>query len=169
MGRSTLATEAVSLAALVAHLRRRGELDGCLVMPVGAHQEVSGDVRGDSSVRRCDVIIVRTTARTMRTDCVEVKSRRAAALRAALVDDVVDRLDATVAMLHDTFFRTDPPRIDAELQRARPGGILRHHADRALAMGLLDNRRRGEVERMIEKVVDGALVPEIGKRGYVVS
>lgn len=169
VGRSTLATEAVSLAALVAHLRRRGELDGCLVMPVDAHQEMFGDVRGDSGVRRCDVIIVRTTARTMRMECVEVKSRRAAALPAALVDDVVDQLDATVAMLHDTFFRTDPPRIDAELQRARLGGILRHHADRALAMGLLDHRRRGEVERMIEKVEDGALVPEIGRRGYVVS
>ncbi|MGI5132963.1 helicase HerA domain-containing protein [Pseudonocardia sp. CA-107938] len=169
VGRSTLATEAVSLAALVAHLRRRGELDGCLVVPVDAHQEVFGDTRGDSGVRRCDVIVVRTTARTMRMECIEVKSRRASALPAALVDDVVDQLDATVAMLHDTFFRTDPPRIDAELQRARLGGILRHHADRALAMGLLDRRRRGEIERMIEKVEDGALVPEIGRRGYVIS
>ncbi|MDN5852062.1 MAG: DUF87 domain-containing protein, partial [Actinomycetia bacterium] len=169
VGRSTLATEAVSLAALIAHLRRRGELDGCLVVPVDAHQEVFGDLRGDSGVRRCDVIIVRTTARTMRMECIEVKSRRAAALPAALVDDVVDQLDATVAMLHDTFFRADPPRIDAELQRARLGGILRHHADRALAMGLLDPRRRGEVERMIEKVEDGVFVPEIGRRGYVVS
>lgn len=140
-----------------------------LVVPVDAHQEVFGDLRGDSGVRRCDVIIVRTTARTMRMDCIEVKSRRAAALPAALVDDVVDQLDSTVAMLHETFFRTDPPRIDVELQRARLGGILRHHADRALAMGLLDQRRRGEVERMIEKVEDGALVPEIGRRGYVVS
>lgn len=169
VGRSTLATEAVSLAALIAHLRRRGELDSCLVVPVDAHQEVFGDLRGDSGTRRCDVIIVRTTARTMRMECIEVKSRRAAALPAALVDDIVDQLDATVAMLNDTFFRTDPPRIDAELQRARLGGILRHHADRALAMGLLDPRRRGEVERMIEKVEDGALVPEIERRGYVVS
>lgn len=169
VGRSTLAAEAVSLAALIAHLRRRGELDGCLIVPVDAHQEVFGDTRGDASVRRCDVILVRTTPRTMRLECIEVKSRRAAALPAALVDDIVDQLDATVAMLHDTFFRTDPPRIDAELQLARLGGILRHHADRALAMGLLDLRRRGEVERMIEKVEDGALVPEIGRRGYVVS
>ncbi|HEY0812745.1 MAG TPA: DUF87 domain-containing protein [Pseudonocardia sp.] len=169
VGRSSLATEAVSLAALMAHLRGRGELDGCLVVPVDAHQEVFGDSRGDAAVRRCDVILIRTTARTMRMECVEVKSRRAAALPAALVDDIVDQLDATVTMLHDTFFRADPPRIDAELQRARLGGILRHHADRALAMGLLDDRRRGEVERMIEKVEDGALVPEIGRRGYVVS
>ena len=167
VGKSSLATEAVSLAALMAHLRRRGELDGCIVVPVDAHQEVFGDTRGDTGVRRCDVILVRTTARTMRMECVEVKSRRAAALPAALVDDIVDQLDATVTMLHDTFFRADPPRIDAELQRARLGGILRHHADRALAMGLLDDRRRGEVERMIEKVEDGALVPEIDRRGYV--
>jgi hypothetical protein len=169
VGQSSLATEAVSLAALVAHLRGRGELDGTLVIPVDAHLEVFGDTRGDAGVRRCDLILVRTTARTMRMDCVEVKSRRAAALPAALVDDIVDQLDATVQMLHDTFFRTDPPRIDAELQRARLGGILRHHADRALAMGLLDARRRAEVERMIERVEDGGLVPEIGRRGYVVS
>jgi hypothetical protein len=69
VGRSTLATEAVSLAALVAHLRRRGELDGCLVVPVDAHQEVFGDTRGDAGVRRCDVILVRTTARTLRMEC----------------------------------------------------------------------------------------------------
>jgi len=36
-------------------------------------------------------------------------------------------------------------------------------------MGLLDERRRSEAERLFEKVEDGALVPEIGKRGYVVS
>jgi DNA phosphorothioation-dependent restriction protein DptH len=72
-------------------------------------------------------------------------------------------------MLRDTFFRLDPPRIDAELQRARLGGILRHHADRALAMGLLDDQKRADFEKLVERVEDGALVPEIGRRGYVVS
>lgn len=169
VGRSSLATEAVSLAALMAHLRHRGELDGTIVVPVDAHQEVFGESGPDAGVRRCDVILVRTTARTLRMDCVEVKSRRAAALPAALIDDIVDQLDSTVTMLRDTFFRVDPPRIDAELQRARLVGILRHHANRALAMGLLDDRRRTEAERLFERVEDGALVPEIGRRGYVVS
>ena len=72
-------------------------------------------------------------------------------------------------MLRDTFFRVDPPRIDAELQRPGSAGILRHHADRALAMGLLDNRKRAEFERLVERVEDGALVPDMGRRGYVVS
>jgi hypothetical protein len=170
VARSSLATEAVGLAVLMAHLRRRGELDGTIVVPVDAHQEVFGDTgTGDAAVRRCDVLLVRTTARTMRIDCVEVKTRRATALPMALVDDIVDQLDATVLLLHDTFFRTDPPRIDAELQRARLGGILRHHADRALAMNLLDDRRRAEVERLVERIEDGALVPEIARRGYVVN
>ncbi|QYN37777.1 DUF87 domain-containing protein [Pseudonocardia sp. DSM 110487] len=170
VARSSLATEAVGLAVLMAHLRRRGELDGAIVVPVDAHQEVFGDNRaGDAGVRRCDVLLVRTTARTVRIDCVEVKTRRATALPMALVDDMVDQLDATVDMLHTTFFRTDPPRIDAELQRARLGGILRHHADRALAMGLLDDRRRTDVERLVERIEDGALVPEIARRGYVVN
>ncbi|MHA6630901.1 helicase HerA domain-containing protein [Pseudonocardia sichuanensis] len=170
VARSSLATEAVGLAVLMAHLRQRGELDGTIVVPVDAHQEVFGDNRsGDEAVRRCDVLLVRTTARTVRIDCVEVKTRRATALPIALVDDMVDQLDATVDMLHTTFFRTDPPRIDAELQRARLGGILRHHADRALAMGLLDERRRTDVERLVERVEDGVLVPEIARRGYVVN
>lgn len=169
VGRSSLATEAVSLAALMAYLRHRGELDGTIVVPVDAHQEVFGDSSAEAGVRRCDVILVRTTGRTLRMECVEVKSRRAAALPMVLVDDIVDQLESTVTMLRDTFFRVDPPRIDAELQRARLVGILRHHANRALAMGLLDERRRSEAERLFEKVEDGALVPEIGKRGYVVS
>ncbi|MHA6618551.1 helicase HerA domain-containing protein [Pseudonocardia sp. DLS-67] len=170
VARSSLATEAVGLAVLMGHLRRRGELDGTIVVPVDEHQEVFGDTHaGDVGVRRCDVLLVRTTARTLRIDCVEAKTRRATALPMALVDDIVDQLDATVEMLHTTFFRTDPPRIDAELQRARLGGILRHHADRALAMGLLDERRRTDVERLVERIEDGALVPEIARRGYVVN
>ncbi|MGH3986522.1 MAG: helicase HerA domain-containing protein [Pseudonocardiaceae bacterium] len=169
VGRSSLATEAVSLAALMAYLRHRGELDGTIVVPVDAHQEVFGDSGAEAGVRRCDVILVRTTTRTLRMECVEVKSRRAAALPTVLVDDIVDQLESTVTMLRETFFRVDPPRIDAELQRARLVGILRHHANRALAMDLLDERRRSEAERIFEKVEDGTLVPEIGKRGYVVS
>lgn len=169
VARSSLATEAVSLAALMAHLRRRGELDGTVVVPVDAHHEMFGDPGSDAGMRRCDVILVRSTARTLRMECVEVKSRRAAVLPQTLVDDIVDQLDATVAMLRDTFFRVDPPRIDAELQRARLGGILRHHADRALAMSLLDERRRAEIERLVERMEDGSLTPEIGRRGYVVS
>ncbi|GAA1276096.1 hypothetical protein GCM10009609_43870 [Pseudonocardia aurantiaca] len=169
IGRTSLATEAVSLAALMAHLRRRGELDGAVVVPVDAHQEVFGSSGAEAAVRRCDLVLVRTTARTMRLDCIEVKSRRASTIPAALVDEMVEQLDSTVTMLRDTFFRLDPPRIDAELQRARLGGILRHHADRALAMGLLDDQKRADFEKLVERVEDGALVPEIGRRGYVVS
>jgi DNA phosphorothioation-dependent restriction protein DptH len=169
IGRTSLATEAVSLAALMAHLRRRGELDGAVVVPVDAHQEVFGSSGAEAVARRCDLVLVRTTARTMRLDCIEVKSRRASTIPAALVDDIVEQLDSTVTMLRDTFFRLDPPRIDAELQRARLGGILRHHADRALAMGLLDDQKRADFEKLVERVEDGALVPEIGRRGYVVS
>ncbi|MFE7202373.1 helicase HerA domain-containing protein [Pseudonocardia alni] len=169
IGRSNLATEAVSLAALMAHLRRRGELDGTVVVPVDAHMDVFGESGAEAGSRRCDLVLVRSTARTLRLECIEVKSRKAAALPTALVDDIVEQLDSTVSMLQNTFFRSDPPRIDAELQRARLSGILRHHADRALAMGLLDSARRSDIERLFEKVEDGTLVPEIGRRGYVVS
>jgi DNA phosphorothioation-dependent restriction protein DptH len=169
LGHSTLATEAVSLAAVVAYLRRRGALDGVFVVPVDAHQEVFGALAASAATRRCDVLVVRTTTRTMRIECVEVKARKATTLPAALVDEIVEQLDATASMLQETFFPTDPPRIDAELQRARLGGILRHHADRALATGLLDAAKRAEIEKLVERIEDGALVPEISRNGYVVS
>lgn len=169
IGRTSLATEAVSLAAVVAHLRRRGGLDGAVVVPVDAHQEVFGATAPSAMGRRCDVLIVRTTSRTMRVECIEVKARKAATLPAALVEEIVEQLDATTAMLNETFFRADPPRIDAELQLARLGGMLRHHADRALVTGLLDVAKRAEFERLVERVEDGVLVPEISRRGYVVS
>ena len=169
IGRTTLATEAVSLAAVVAYLRRRGALDGAVVVPVDAHQEVFGTLASSAATRRCDVLVVRTTARTMRIECIEVKARKATTLPAALVDEMVEQLDATASMLQETFFRADPPRIDAELQRARLGGILRHHADRALATGLVDATKRAELEKVVERVEDGALVPEISRSGFVVS
>lgn len=169
VGRSSLATEAVSLAGLMAHLRTEGQLDNTIVVPVDAHQELFSDAGGTAGVRRCDVILVRVTARTLRMECVEVKSRRAAALPTALKDDIVDQLESTVSMLRDTFFRSDPPRIDAELQRARLAGILRHHANRAQAMGLFNAARRTDAERLFERVEEGLLVPEITAKGYVVS
>ena len=49
IGRSTLATEAVSLAAVIAHLRRRGELNRAVVVPVDAHQEVFGGAGGETA------------------------------------------------------------------------------------------------------------------------
>lgn len=169
VGRSNLAAEAVSLAALIAYLKSRGELENTIVVPVDAHQEVFGDTGGDAGGRRCDVILVRVTARTLRMECVEVKSRRAAALPTVLKDTIVEQLEATRDMLRHTFFRSDPPRIDAELQRARLVGILRHHADRAQAMGLLEPARRADAERLFERIEDGGLVPEISTRGYVVA
>lgn len=168
IGRSTLATEAVSLAALMAYLDARGDLRDTIVVPVDAHLDVFGDAVA-GGVQRCDVLLVRITARTMRMECVEVKSRRAAVLPAQLADEIVDQLDATEDMLRSTFFRTDPARIDADLQRARLVGILRHHAERAVAMGLLGPARRAEAERLFERLEDGQLVPEFPKTGYLVS
>ena len=39
---TTLAVEAVSLAAVMAHLERRGQFDGRIVVPVDAHPEIFG-------------------------------------------------------------------------------------------------------------------------------
>lgn len=42
LGEDNLAREAVSLGALIMHLRKRGELDGTIIIPVDAHPEIFG-------------------------------------------------------------------------------------------------------------------------------
>jgi hypothetical protein len=71
-------------------------------------------------------------------------------------------------MLDNGFLGTDPPRLDADLQRARLAGILRHHANRAFAMGMLSEERLATAERQFARIEDGGN-PEIAKQGYVVN
>ena len=57
---TSMAREAVSLAAVISHLRQRGALDDIIVVPVDAHPEIFGvAVRGEGTARRCDLLLVR--------------------------------------------------------------------------------------------------------------
>ena len=62
--------------------------------------------------RRCDMLLVRVTQRSLRIECVEVKGRRAAQFPDALADDIVDQLEHTERVLLRQFFASEPPRID---------------------------------------------------------
>ncbi|WP_447005883.1 helicase HerA domain-containing protein [Saccharothrix isguenensis] len=166
IGRSDLAVEAVGLAALLASLESRGELADTIIVPVDVHQEVFGVAAGNT--RFCDLILVHATRQTIRLECVEVKLRRGVTPPEQVAEDIVEQLDATVSMLENGFLRSDPPRLDVELQRARLAGILRHHANRAFAMGMLSEGRLAAAERQFARIEDGTN-PEITKQGYVIN
>lgn len=168
---TTQSVEAVSLAAVMAHLEGRGQLDGRIVVPVDAHPEIFGvRVRqGEEPARRCDLLLVRVTQRSLRIECVEVKGRRAAELPKALADDIVDQLEHTERLLQRQFFANDPPRIDGALQRARLAGLLHYYADRSARFGLVAADRLPEVHRNIDRIEESAEPAEIDKTGYVIS
>jgi DNA phosphorothioation-dependent restriction protein DptH len=163
--------EAVSLAALMAHLDGRGQLKDRIVVPVDAHPEIfgAGARRGEEPARRCDILLVRVTQRSLRIECVEVKGRRAAQLPAALADDIVDQLEHTERVLQRQFFASDPPRVDGALQRAWLAGLLHYYAERSARGGLIDADRLPEMHRNIDRIEESTEQPEIEKTGYVIS
>ncbi|WP_063066453.1 ATP-binding protein [Nocardia violaceofusca] len=164
------ARESVSLAALVSHLRGQKKLDGAIIVPVDSHQEIFGRTAlGNESGRRCDMLIVRVTQRRLNIECIEVKSRRYAVLPNDLADSIADQLETTRDLLVQRFFASDPPRIDAALQRAQLAGLLHYYADRAVTNGLLTADKVAETHKHIDSLVEGGLEVEITMHGYVIS
>lgn len=167
---SNRAREAVSLAAVVAHLRARGDLDGLIVVPVDAHPEIFGAAARDAGpARRCDLLLVRVGQRSFKIECVEVKSRKDARLPQMLADHIVNQVQDTKRALESRFFAHDPPRIDIKLQLARLASVLHYYADRSVRNGLIPEERAADVHRHIDRVTEGQVAPEISLRGYVIS
>jgi DNA phosphorothioation-dependent restriction protein DptH len=167
---TSLSIEAASLAAVMAHLHRRGQLTDRIVIPVDAHAEIFGVHQrpGETPARRCDLLLVQVTERTLRIECIEVKGRRTADLPAGLADAIVDQLELTERLLQHRFFATHPERIDAPLQRARLSGLLHYYADRSARFGHIDQARLAEIHRNIDRLGESA-APKITKRGYVIA
>ncbi len=164
------ARESVSLAALVSHLRGQNKLDGAIIVPVDSHQEIFGrNAPGNETGRRCDMLIVRLTQRKFSIQCVEVKSRRSAALPTELADSIADQLEATRDLLEQRYFASDPPRIDVALQRAQLAGLLHYYADRAVTNGLIPVDRVALTHKHIDSLVEGGVDVEITMHGYVIS
>lgn len=170
-GSENFAREAVSLAALMAHLRKKGSLAGTIIVPVDTHDEIFGRAarEPDHAARRCDLLLVQVQRTGLRIDCVEVKSRKAAALPLQLADDIVDQLEETRRLLTSRFFANDPARVDAQLQRARLAGILHYYADRAMMSGTVDVDRIAEFHKLIDRHLETNAPVEITMHGYVIS
>ncbi|WP_151084524.1 helicase HerA domain-containing protein [Nocardioides cynanchi] len=170
-GSESFAREAVSLAALVAHLDARRKLDDTIIVPVDSHDEIFGRQARevDHAARRCDLLLVRVLRNGLRIECVEVKSRKAAALPTQLADDIVDQLEETKRLLVSRFFATDPPRVDAALQRARLAGMLHYYAERAAVSGTLSPEKLAGVHKLIDRHLETGAPVEISLHGYVIS
>ncbi|QKV78062.1 DUF87 domain-containing protein [Amycolatopsis sp. Hca4] len=166
IGRSELAVEAAGLAALLAWLDERGELADTIIVPVDAHQEVFGVI--DENLRLCDMILIHAASKKVKLECVKVALQRGTTPPDQVADLIAERLDATVMMLENGFLRSDPPRLDVDLQRARLAGILRHHANRSFAMGSLSGEHLAAAERQFHRIEDG-VPPEISKQGFIIS
>jgi DNA phosphorothioation-dependent restriction protein DptH len=168
---STQAREAVSLAAVISHLERRGELDGIIIVPVDAHPEIFGPSRRaeENGTRRCDLLLVRITQRSFKIECVEVKSRQEARVAQGLADHIVEQLQDTQRLLESLFFAADPPRIDAELQAARLSSLLHYYADRSMIHGLIEATRIADIHRLIDRIEETGDRPDISLKGYVIS
>lgn len=165
------ARESVSLAALVAHLRRQGKLDGAIIVPIDSHHEIFGRrAPGNETGRRCDMLVVRVSQRKFRIECVEVKSRQRALLPIDLADNIADQLESTKSLLMQRYFAADPPRIDAPLQRAQLAGLLHYYADRAVSNRLISAEKVVDTHKHIDSLVEGGSVEvEISMHGYVIS
>lgn len=166
---TTQAREAVSLAALVGHLKARDELVNTIVVPVDAHPEIFGAAAHDEgTARRCDLLLVRVGQRSFRIECVEVKSRKEAHVAQTLADMIIDQLQVSNQVLRSRFF-SDPSRIDAELQMARLTSLLHYYADRAATHGLIEPTKLDDIHRYIDRVEEKGERAEISMTGYVIS
>jgi hypothetical protein len=171
LSNSTRAREAVSLAALMSHLKIRGRLDGQIVIPIDSHPEIFGQAQRneDEGNRRCDLLLVKVTNKSFRIECVEVKSRQYAALPSQLAESIVEQLRDTESILQSRFFASDPARIDQKLQRATFCSLLHYYADRAALNGLIDDAEIQTLHRNIERLEESDLTPEINLSGYVIA
>lgn len=171
LGENTLATEAVSLAALVRYLQLREAKTDLIVIPVDAHPEIFGvhSRPGNEPARRCDLLLVKVGQRSFTIECVEVKARREAELPGVLADRIVDQLQDTEQVLTSRFFAVDPPRVDQDLQRARLCGLLHHYADRSHQHGVIGLDRIGDIHRWIDRIEEHRENAKVTLRGYVIS
>ncbi|WP_307874931.1 helicase HerA domain-containing protein [Frankia nepalensis] len=168
------AKEAVALAAVVAHLRRRRELDNTIVIPVDAHPELFGvraqrqSQASQQRARRCDLLLVRfPSGRRVSIEAVEVKSRGMLGSE-DLARDIASQVRRTTELVETLFF-TEPARIDRPLQRARLASLLRFYLRRANRRGLINSDLElSRATEAIERLDHTGLAVESRGSGYIV-
>ncbi len=167
---NSLATEAVSLGALIMYLKQNGKLQNKILIPLDAHKNIfSQQFKESESAKRCDLLLVTVRKNDYLIEAIEVKARTRAYAPDSLLDQVKDQLDNTVDTLNKMIFDLENQRIDAELQWVRFANLLHFYADKSLSNGLIQSDNIDSIHRFIDKHTTSRLVPTVEKRGYVIS
>jgi len=173
LGDEGRAREAVSLGIVVAWLKARGELGDAILIPVDAHPELFGPTqrgRRTHSAARCDLIRVQLRPNRLVATFIEVKSRTYQARSEDLCMRIVDQIEATENIFRDLFFRTDPPRVDHVLQRARLANILDFYFRRAQRYGLIESDdTRAKMEEGLARLESGMERLRVIRWGFIVN
>ncbi|MCX6378744.1 MAG: DUF87 domain-containing protein, partial [Armatimonadetes bacterium] len=155
------------------YLRRKGELNDTIVVPLDAHQRLFLDAKNSAvthSSSRCDMLLVRPIKQRLFIDFVEVKYRSGDdVVSASLLDQMADQTQITDNAVRGLYF-SDPPRLDAPILRCQLAAILRFYAERAYRHG-----RMGSEQKYIE-LLDNIGRVEMGltrmtprHRGFIVN
>ena len=170
LGNVTQAREAVGLAATMLHLRRIGQLENKIVIPVDSHDEIFGVTsRNDGEgTRRCDVLLVELKEDVIKIEFVEVKTRQTLNQVDTLTERIREQLrQSEMTLLNRIDFKSEKSRIDTDVQRAHFFSILHYYADRAIRAGHFEQQIAEGIHSRIDSLVaDGTI--ETSLTGYVV-
>jgi hypothetical protein len=135
---NSLAREAVGLAAVMAYLEKRRELQDTIIIPLDAHPEIFAPSRRDlrGNALRCDLMLIRLTRRSFKIELVEVKARKTMNKPdGALNAYIENQLKETERFLRHRVLPLEGSRIDSELQWVRAVSLMHFYAERAAYAG----------------------------------
>ena len=169
---TSLAVEAVSLAAVMAHLERRE--------PVrrpdrGARRRAPGDLRRPGPERRGAGPAVRPSARQGHSALTAHRVRRGEgtavprSCRPRSLTTSSSSLTRPSGCCSASSSPTTRRGIDAALQRTRLAGLLHYYAERSARSGLIAVRPAARAAPQHRQDRGVAELPEITKAGYVIS
>ena len=169
MANSSYAYESIGLAVVIAVLRDEGDLKKWFVIPIDSHLEIFGSNVGIDfeNRRRCDMLLVSFSEKTIEIRCVEVKERRKLPISDQLRHRIHDQLNSTEGIIKERYFGAIDSRIDHELQEAHFSSILHHYINRAGDHRLLSPSTVKIYHSLVDRI--SQLSFKVTKEAYVVS
>jgi hypothetical protein len=166
LGQTTFATEAVGLAAVVKWLRHKSELQGAVIIPLDAHQ--SWFKAGEGSNSRCDLLVVRFTARGYTCEWVEVKTYQAG-IGTPLYRKMHQQIKSALQSFEYLYADEESAPVDNDLRWARWAGIMHFYAEKSASQGYLDVESLKIAHEAINRISSLKAKPSSQtKRGFIV-
>lgn len=170
LGNLTQAREAVGLAATMLHIRRIGQLENKIVIPVDSHDEIFGVAsrNGEEGTRRCDLLLVELGESSIMIEFVEVKTRQTLNQLDALTDRIREQLrQSQMTLLNRIQSQGSGSRVDIDVQRAHFFSILHYYAERGIRSGNIDSLTAQTMHSRIDSLIEKGEI-ETSLTGYVV-